>query len=168
MGSLRSGDAMESMSLWFPHEDVILAFRKLYPAEWFQAFQWPMLASRASWTGARVTGWSGMDLWDRPPRPTLVRGGSVWRRASSTEPTTARPGYGLDPDAHFSSSLQWTIAATLLEVLPTLDDDLWYAASMVMDNHNLKERRRASIAAIKELKRRWAPVSKHLRSYLEA
>ena len=33
---------------------------------------------------------------------------------------------------------------------------------MVMDNHNLKERCRASIGAIKELKRRWAPVSKHL------
>ena len=31
-----------------------------------------------------------------------------------------------------------------------------------MDNHNLKERRQASIGAIKELKRRWAPVSKHL------
>ena len=71
-------------------------------------------------------------------------------------------GYGLDPDARFSFSsfLQWTTAATPLEVLPTLGDDLWYAASMVMDN--LKERRRASIGAIKELKRRWAPVSKHL------
>ena len=47
-------------------------------------------------------------------------------------------GYGLDPDAHFSSPLQWTTAASPLEVLPTLDDDLWYAASMVMDNHNLR------------------------------
>ena len=31
-----------------------------------------------------------------------------------------------------------------------------------MDNHNLEERCRASIGAIKELKRRWAPVSRHL------
>ncbi|CAJ1359412.1 unnamed protein product, partial [Effrenium voratum] len=43
MGSLRGSDALQSMSLWFPQEDVILAFRKLYPAEWFQSFQWPML-----------------------------------------------------------------------------------------------------------------------------
>ena len=42
-----------------------------------------------------------------------------------------------------------------LEVLPTLDDDLWYAASMVVENHDLKRRRQASIG-------RWAPVSKHL------
>ena len=81
------------------------------------------------------------------------------------EPTTTRPplvGYGLDADTHFAASLQWTTAATPLEVLPTLDDDLWYAASMVTGSDNLKERRRASIGAIKELKRRWAPVSKHL------
>ena len=43
MGSLQGSDALQSMSLWFPQEDVILAFRKLYPAEWFQSFQWPML-----------------------------------------------------------------------------------------------------------------------------
>ncbi|CAJ1356130.1 unnamed protein product, partial [Effrenium voratum] len=43
MGSLRGRDALKSMSLWFLQEDVILTFRKLYPAEWFQSFQWPML-----------------------------------------------------------------------------------------------------------------------------
>ena len=163
------------MSLWFPQEDVILAFRKLYPAEWFQSFQWPMLEDLLNkepftcyldWRQSR-----GME-WDGPLGPPSSSNASrrrqrlaegkqhgAYNHKASIPPLV---GYGLEPDAHFAASLQWTNTATQLEVLLTLDDDLWYAASMVMENHDLKRRRQASIGAIKELKRRWAPVSKHL------
>ena len=69
MGSLRGSDALQSMSLWFPQEDVILAFRKLYPAEWFQSFQWPMLEDLLNqepftcyldWRQSRGMGWDAL------------------------------------------------------------------------------------------------------------
>ena len=175
MGSIRGGDALQSMPLWFPQEDVILAFRKLYPAEWFQSFQWPMLEDLLNqapftcyldWRQSRGMEWDGplgppssSNTSRRRQRLAEGKQHGAYNHKASIPPLV---GYGQDADTHFAASLQWTTAATPLEVLPTLDDDLWYAASMVTGNDNLKERRRASIGAIKELKRRWAPVSKHL------
>ena len=86
MGSLQGSDALKSMSLWFP-QDVILAFRKLYPAEWLQSFQWPMLEDLLNkepftcyldWRQSR-----GME-WDGPLGPPSLSNAS-WRRQRLAE-----------------------------------------------------------------------------------
>ena len=99
MGSLRGGDALQSMPLWFPQEDVILAFRKLYPAEWFQSFQWPMLEDLLNqapftcyldWRQSR-----GME-WDGPLGPPSSSNTSRRRQrlAWSLQPQGLHPASG--------------------------------------------------------------------------
>ena len=165
-------------SLLFPQESLCLAFKKFYPEEWFRKFQFPMVEDLVNsapfttyfdWRQAR-------DLeWDGPLGPVnaskiarLRQRHAEGQQAGALSQKAALPpliSFGLEPDEHFSRCLQVGQIPLPTERMPLLDDDLWFASSVcTTPPEQVKSFRQHAIGALKELKQRWAPVTKHLRA----
>ena len=73
--------------------------------------------------------------------------------------------FGLDPDQHFASSMQIAKGTLPSEKAVMVDEDLKFAASMMVGSKNeLWKLRNEAIQAVRLLKSRWRPVTAKLRS----
>ena len=160
-------------------ESVVLAFRKLFPAPWFEGFSFPMvedllnqspLTDFPAWLSSQ-----GLD-WDTPLGPAAFQGASRLRqRHADRQQAGAHSGraalppllsFGLDPDEHFSRTWYRSQQPLPTEGLPLLDLDLQFAASLHATHRgHLRTLRNRAIGALRELKRRWAGVSRVLRHH---
>ena len=71
--------------------------------------------------------------------------------------------FGLEPDAHFIQAHQLSQLPLPTEQRPVLDEELQFAAWCTANwRGRLRDKRQRALAPLRELKRRWAPVSKVL------
>ncbi|CAE8608115.1 unnamed protein product [Polarella glacialis] len=74
--------------------------------------------------------------------------------------------FGLPPDTHFERSREAGASETPMEARTMADDDLHFAAyKMWRLRGQLTVHRKRAVGAIRELQRRWAPVTKQLRRW---
>ena len=165
-------------SLLFPQESLCLAFKKFYPEEWFWKFQFPMIEDLVNsapfttyfdWRQAQGLEWDGpLGPVNASKTARLRQRHAEGQQAGALSQKAALPpliSFGLDPDEHFSRALQLGQTPLPTERMPLLDDDLWFASSVcATPPDKVKSFRQHAIGALKELKQRWAPVTKHLRS----
>ena len=177
MASSAQGLPLEP-TLWFKQEAVITCFTKLYPRDTFIGMQFPMiedLLNQPVFTDYLDWRIECGKPWDGPLGPAMSEASSRLRQrhadgqqAGALSHKAALPpllSFGLSPDEHFSQALHWTQYATPLEQPPVLDDDLWFAAHWCRDSQtDLPAMRKSAIGVLRELKRRWAPVTKRLRA----
>ena len=72
--------------------------------------------------------------------------------------------FGLSPDQHFKQALEMSERALPTERSVMVDEDLKYAASMMVGNKcELRQLRDMALKAVKQLKHRWRPVTARLR-----
>ena len=167
----------------YVHQDaVVAAFSSLFPEELLAGFRFPMVEDLVNappftdylqWCRA-----CGED-WDGPLVPQLVSGQQrQWQRMAEGQQTGAMAHraalppvlpFGLSPDEHFELGRQVAHYPTPFETPPALDLDLCFAAEVcAKERGRLRQRRRASMGAIRELHRRWRGVDSCLRSRQEA
>ena len=158
-------------------ESLALAFKKLYPGDWFDGIAIPFVE----------------DLVNQHPLDLYIR----WRHQQgldmevSYNPVLAAPSvrqkmrtaegqqvgainhraalapllpFQLQPDQHFESALELSVQLPT-EVLPILDDDLRFAASFSsLPGVDLSRLRKCAMGLLAEMKRRWGKITAHLRS----
>ena len=162
-------------------DTVILAFRKLFPAAWFEEFKFPLIedlinqppfSSFPSWLSD-----VGLD-WDQPLGPhnagrqaMLVQRHAEGQQAGAHSHRAALPPlfpFGLTPDEHFQQSLQRAQQPLPFEHAPVLDQDLQFAAYLhAKVRGHLRRWRQKAVGALRELKQRWQGVTATLRSRQE-
>ena len=125
----------------FPQESVILAFKRLFPYEWFAGFRFPWVEdlvndfpfiSYPTWRAQR-----GLE-WDGPLGPLgvtqhsrLLQRHAEGQQAGALSHKAALPpllSFGLSIDDHFTQSLTLGHHPLPTERPPLLDDDLWFCA----------------------------------------
>ena len=75
----------------------------------------------------------------------------------------------LTPDDHFQLALHWGSRPLPTEGLPVVDDDLMFAASFTTwTGSSLRQLRGSAITTLRQLQRRWQPVTKQLRKFQTA
>ena len=73
--------------------------------------------------------------------------------------------FHLQPDQHFERALQLSVQPLPTEGLPTLDDDLRFAASFSsLPGVDLSKLRKRAMGLLAEMKRRWSKITEHLRT----
>ena len=147
-------------------------------AEWFSVFQFPMIedllnqhpfSSYVQWREAQ-----GLE-WDGPLNPSggsgvtrLRQRHTEGKQAGSLNHRAAQPPllpFGLDPDEHFEAACTIGQYPLPTERSPVADTDLQFAACMhAREKDSLSSWRRRALGILRELKRRWAPVTDGLRS----
>ena len=162
-------------------DTVILAFRKLFPAGWLEAFKFPLIedlinqppfSSFPSWLSDR-----GFD-WDHPLGPhnagrqaMLVQRHAEGQQAGAHSHGAALPPlfpFGLPPDEHFQQALHRAQLPLPFEHSPVLDQDLQFAAYLhAKVRGHLRRWRQQAVGALRELKQRWQGVTTMLRSRQE-
>ena len=160
-------------------ESVVLAFQKLFPADWFASFSFPWIEDLLNqppfslfpeWLAQQ-----GLD-WDGPlvPQNASKQGRLLSRHADGQQAgahchRAALPPllpFGLSPDEHFEASLLRAQGALPFEALPPIDDDLKFVAEIHrLHRGKLQPMRKKCLGALKELKRRWCKVGKILRHH---
>ena len=114
--------------------------------------------------------------WDIPLVPHLAQAStrlkqrhSDRQQAGAHSHRAALPpllSYGLDPDDHFYQTRVRAQQPLPTEQLPVLDMDLRFAASLHAHHRGrLRSLRDSALGALRELKRRWTSVTKHLRQF---
>ena len=173
LAALQAPTLAGSSVVRWTQEAVVTTFRKLFPAEWFSGFKFPMIedlvnqhpfCSYVQWREAQ-----GLE-WDGPLNP--AGGSGVTRlRQRHTEGKQARSlnhraalppllPFGLDPDEHFEAACTVGQYPLPLERSPVVDTDLQFAAYMhAQEKDSLGPWRRRALGMLRELKRRWAPVT---------
>ena len=163
----------------FQQEAVVLRFRKLFPADWFRGFRFPMVEdllnqapfdSFGRWLAARG------DEWEGPLVPVAAERQQRFRQrttdglqvGASTHRAALPPllPFGLSVDEHFEQSLHLGTQPLPTELHPVLDADLLFAAEMNAKHRGaLRPMRQHAVGALKELKRRWGSVGARLRAH---
>eukprot|EP00435_Cladocopium_sp_Y103_P031497 s1905_g8.t1 len=172
----------KAMSLpMMSQETLVLAFRKLFPADWFDNYQFAMVEDLINappfscfpqWLASRGEAWAG------PLGPHLAAGSvrqlariGEGQQVGAVAHRAALPPllpFNLSPDAHFQQALQRAQQPLPFEDLPVVDSDLRFVASMYSTHKaSLRALRRRAVGAMKELQRRWSGVTTHLRSFQE-
>ena len=162
-------------------EAVTLAFRKLFPAQWFEGFSFPFVedlinqhpfSSFPEWL-------SEHDMeWDQPLGPhnasrqtLLVQRHAEGQQAGAHSHRAALPPlfpFGLSPDDHFKEACRLAQHPLPFEQAPILDQDLQFAASLhARVRGHLRRWRQRAIGALRELKQRWQTVTLRLRQHQE-
>ncbi|CAE7330632.1 unnamed protein product, partial [Symbiodinium sp. CCMP2456] len=151
----------------FRQEAIILRFRKLFPAEWFRGFRFPMIEdiinqapfdSFGRWLVARG------DEWEGPLVPIATEKQQRFRQrradgqqiGASSHRAAIPPllPFGLTADEHFEQSLELGTRPNLI-----------FAADMHAKHRgSLRAIRQQAVGALKELKRRWESVGARLRT----
>ena len=160
-------------------EAVVLAFKKLFPAPWFESFSFPMIEdilNQPPFTAYSQWLYEADLDWDIPLVPHLAQAStrlkqrhSDRQQAGAHSHRAALPpllSYGLDPDDHFYQTRVRAQQPLPTEQLPVLDMDLRFAASLHAHHRGrLRSLRDSALGALRELKRRWTSVTKHLRQF---
>ena len=160
-------------------EGVILAFRKLFPAAWFEGFQFPFIEDLINtspfvdypkWRESVGLPWDGET--NPVMAPSSIRQAqrtAEGQQAGALSHRAALPPllpFGLDVDEHFRLSLARAQLPLPTEALPVLDEDLRFAAWAVAKHRgSLRTMRQAAMGAMAELKSRWARVTEVLKSH---
>ncbi|CAE7396468.1 unnamed protein product [Symbiodinium sp. CCMP2592] len=171
-------DASQIFSCYLRQEDVFGAVCKLFPAEWLEGVTFPFLEDLINAPPFDLyTRWlrdSGAD-WTGPCGPTLApQSARIFQRAAGQQAgalsqRAALPpllSFGLSEVDHFCHSLARLHEPVPTEREPILDPDLRFAADFTAANRtSLRSLRQHAIGAVRELKRRWAPVDVALRRF---
>ena len=166
----------------FSQEVVCARVRKLFPDEVFQGFQFPMIEdlinfdpfpTYAQWLFDQELAWDG-SLVPQLPCQQIRQ----WQRTADGQQVgavshkSALPPllpFGLDPDAHFEAAVAAAHLPTPFERVPAVDPDLVFASwKTASERTKLVTIRRELVGRLKELSRRWMPVTSHLRKYQAA
>ena len=178
LAALQAPTLAGSSVVRWTQEAVVTTFRKLFPAEWFSGFKFPMIedllnqhpfCSYVQWREAQ-----GLE-WDGPLNPSggsgvtrLRQRHTEGKQAGSLNHRAALPPllpFGLDPDEHFEAACTVGQYPWPTERSPVVDTDLQFAAYMhAREKDSLGSWRRRALGMLRELKRRWAPVTDKLRS----
>ncbi|CAE7361503.1 unnamed protein product [Symbiodinium sp. CCMP2592] len=165
------------------HQDSVVAtFQSFFPGVEWGDFRFPMvqdLVNAPPFTDYVQWCRDRHEEWDGPLLPQLVSAQQrQWQRTAEGQQVGAvahraalPPAlpFGLQPDVHFDLALELARYPTPFEQPPALDLDLCYAAEVTASKRgSLREWRRASLGAIRELKRRWAGVDSRLRASQQA
>ena len=155
-------------------ESVILAFRKLFPASWFDSvsFRWiedlitqPPFTLFQAWLNKQDLDWDGPLV----PQNASRQGRLLSRHADGQQAgahchRAALPPllpFGLSLDEHFAAALARIQTPLPFEALPPVDDDLRFVAEVYGSSRgHLTTMRKQCMGVLKELKRRWAKVSR--------
>ena len=156
-------------------EMVVLAFRRLFPEPWFSDFKFPMIEDVIN-----QAPFDSYMRWRLEQEMSIESLAHTWRQeeyASSSEllrdsrlervhkaalPPLLR--YGLDPDEHFAAAIAIGESPLPTEMLPIVDDDLKFAASLTrFSGTRLQQMRQEAVGALRELHRRWKGVGAQLR-----
>ena len=161
---------------------VVLAFRKLFPADWFDDVPFPFIEDLLSrppftlfpaWLSRRDLDWDGPLIpYNASRQSRLMSRHADCQQAGAHSHRAALPPllpFGLSPDEHFAQSL-WRAQQPLpFETLPPLDDDLQFVAELHRTHRgHLAPLRKECMGVLKELKRRWAKIGRALRHYQTA
>eukprot|EP00435_Cladocopium_sp_Y103_P073851 s597_g45.t1 len=162
-------------------EAVVLAFRKLFPGDWFKTFKFamiedlinsPPLCSYPAWLAANGEAWDGPLVPHMPSgiiRQTARIGeglqvGAVTHRAA-LPPLLP---FNLAPNEHFAQALQRAQQPLPHEDIPIADADLRFAADAYLPgSSSLRTWRQQAVGTLRELKRRWKGVTLHLCHFQE-
>ena len=175
--AIPKGVALPMMS----QEAVVLAFRKLFPEHWFRNYKFAMVedlinsppfCSYSAWLAERG------EAWDGPLVPHLAAGsvrqlariGDGCQVGAMTHKAALPPllAFNLEPDDHFQQALQRAQRPLPYEDLPVSDMDLEFVAdAYASPTKSLRPWRQQAVGALRELKRRWEGVTRHLRSFQE-
>ena len=178
LAALQAPTLAGSSVVRWTQEAVVTTFRKLFPAEWFSGFKFPMIedlvnqhpfCSYVQWREAQ-----GLE-WDGPLNPAGGSGVTSLRQrhadgkqAGSLNHRAALPPllpFGLDPDEHFEAACAVGQYPLPTERSPVVDTDLQFAAYLhAQEKDSLGAWRRRALCMLRGLKRRWAPVTDQLRA----
>ncbi|CAE7248146.1 unnamed protein product, partial [Symbiodinium sp. CCMP2456] len=175
---LRGSRIGQAVPVLFRQEAIILRFRKLFPAEWFRGFRFPMIEdiinqapfdSFGRWLVARGDEWEGPLVPIAAERQQRFRQRTAdGQQIGASSHRAAIPPllpFGLTADEHFEQSLQLGTRPLPTELHPILDTDLIFAADMHAKHRgSLRAIRQQTVGALKELKRRWESVGERLRT----
>ena len=163
-------------------ESVVVAFTSIFPEDTLSGFRFPLIEDLINappftdylqWCRAREVEWDGALV------PQLVSAQQrQWQRTAEGQQVGAMAHraalppvlpFGLTPDEHFELAADLARYPTPFEQGAALDLDLCFAAEVTARGRaSLRDRRRHSMGAIKELKRRWAGVDSCLREKQKA
>ena len=126
---------------FFSQEGVVTAFRKLFPADWFAGFKFPMIediinqepfSNYLQWRVGEGLPWDGpLVPSDSTTTSRLVQRHADGQQAGALSHRAALPplvSFGLTMDEHFAACQALLCEPTPLEKQPLLDDDLSFAA----------------------------------------
>ena len=164
---------------FFSQEGVVTAFRKLFPADWFAGFKFPMIediinqepfSSYLQWRVGEGLPWDGpLVPSDSTATSRLVQRHADGQQAGALNHRAALPSlvsFGLSMDEHFAACQTLLVEPTPLEKLPLFDDDLSFAAWATSGGvRDLQAFRIRAIGLLKELVSRWKSVDAHLRKF---
>eukprot|EP00435_Cladocopium_sp_Y103_P021191 s84_g5.t1 len=160
-------------------ESLALAFRRLFPGDWFDDFAIPFVEDLVNQTPLDLfVRWRyhhGLDMEGSynpvlaaPPTRQKMRTSEGQQVGAINHRAALAPllPFQLTPDQHFSQALELSHQPLPTEKLPVLDDDLRFAASFTsLPGGDLTRLRRAASGILTELKQRWGRVTAHLRSW---
>ena len=161
-------------------ESVILCFQKLFPADWFLGFKFPMIEDLVNqppfndfpqWLSAQDVPWMP---WDGPlgPQhaPRSVRLAQRMTEAQQSGALAHRAAlppllpFGLDVDEHFRLTRRRAAQPMPTEGASVLDPDLHFAAWQGSRlRGSLRQYRQKAVGMLSELASRWRGVTTHLR-----
>ena len=159
-------------------ESVVLQFQKLFPEPWLASITFPMIEDLINmppfglfeqWLEAKglvADGPLGPALATQAVR--LAQRSTEAQQAGAFNQRAALPPllrFGLSPDDHFEAARLISQSPLPTERPSSLDPDLHFAAEMCKQYRgSLRSYRESFIKLLRELQRRWTPVSSHLRS----
>ncbi|CAE7812806.1 unnamed protein product [Symbiodinium sp. CCMP2592] len=145
-------DASQIFSCYLRQEDVFGAVCKLFPAEWLEGVTFPALRA----------------YFGSPVGPYIFQRAAGQQAGALSQRAALPPllSFGLSEEDHFCHSLARLHEPVPTEREPILDPDLRFAADFTAANRtSLRSLRQNAIGAVRELKRRWAPVDVALRRF---
>lgn len=160
-------------------ESVILQFQKLFPGDWFSDFAFPMIEDLVNqppftcfeqWLRERGAEWDGaLGPALAPGAVRLKQRSTEGKQSGAYNQKAALPpvvSYGLTPDQHFEQALHVGQSLLPTEYPAVLDADLHFAADVCRSHRgHLRELRTRAMGMLRELHRRWQPVTRHLRQF---
>ena len=158
---------------WFTQEATVLAFKKLFPATWFHDFQFPLVEDLLNttpfvdyleWRIQQQMSWEGPFIpLLASPSIRMAQRTAEGQQAGALSHRAALPpllSFGLDPEVHFIQAHRLSQLPLPTEQRAVLDEDLQFAAWCTANwRGQMRERRQHALGPLRELKRRWAPVS---------
>lgn len=158
-------------------ESVILCFQKLFPADWFLGFKFPMIEDLVNqppfndypqWLSSQDVPWDGPLGPQHAPRSVrLAQRMTEAQQSGALAHRAALPPllpFGLDVDEHFRLTRLRAAQPLPTEGASVLDPDLHFAAWQGSRlRGSLRQHRQKAVGMLSELASRWRGVTTHLR-----
>ena len=171
-------DPSHVFSGFLRQEVLVQAVRKLFPEEWLAGFVFPCIEDLVNappfdlyprWVRSQGLDWSGPQGPAVGPASARILQRAAGQQEGALNQRAALPpllSFGLSDDEHFSQAVARLCAPLPTEQPPVLDRDLAFASEFTASHRlSLRNRRKQSLGALKELKRRCAVLDTHLRKF---